>query len=99
MSAKQVVTVVSRVLSVYFLACLLYDLTYLSPQLFSFLRYQIGLSTSVETSYWRNHYLISLCFLVLRVVALFFAVQWFYRCGPRIQRYFLAPSEDGTTAE
>jgi hypothetical protein len=98
MSAKPVVTVVSRTLSIYFLAWLLYDLTYLPSQLFSFLRYEIGLNTSVGTGYWRNYYLISLCFLVLRMVALFFAVQWFYRCGPRIQRYFLASSEEEATA-
>jgi hypothetical protein len=91
---KQAITIVSRALSVYFLVWLLYDLTYLPSQLFSFLHHEIGLSTSGGTSYWRDSYLISLCFLVLRMVALFFAVQWFHRSGPRLQRYFLVPSEE-----
>jgi len=42
---------------------------------------------------------ISLVFILLRMVALFFAVQWFYRSGPALQRYFSAPSEEEKAAE
>jgi hypothetical protein len=98
-SAKNVVTIVSRALAVYFLAWLLYDLTYLPSQMFSFLHYEVTQSASGGTVYWRNYYLISLCFLVLRIVALFFAVQWLYRAGPRVQGYFLASAEEETAAE
>jgi len=44
-------------------------------------------------SYMFQSNAISLTFLVLRIVALFFAVQWFYRAGPRIHSYFLSVSE------
>ena len=94
MSTKQAVTIVSRALSIYFLAWLLYDLTYFPSQLFSFLHHEGRLSTSTDTSYLRDYYLLSLSFLLLRMVALFFAVQWFYRAGPRLQGYFM-----GSTSE
>ena len=96
MSTKDAVTIVSRALAIYFLAWLLYDLTYLPSQLFSFLHHQLMVNAARENAYWRNYYLMSLVFLTLRIVALFFAVQWFYRSGPRIHAYFLAPSEEDT---
>ncbi len=99
MSTKDAVTIVSRALAVYFLAWLVYDLTYLPSQLFSFLHHQFGVNALGENAYWRNYYLMSLVFLGLRIVALFIAVQWFYRSGPRIHAYFLAPSEEETPSE
>lgn len=93
MSTKEAVSIVSRALAIYFLAWLVFDLTYLPSQLFSFLHHQLAMSASGENPYWRNYYLISLVVLALRILALFFAVQWFYRSGPRIHAYFTAPSE------
>jgi hypothetical protein len=51
------------------------------------------------TTYWRDSDLISLSFLALRIVALFFAVQWFYRAGSTIQEYFLATSKEGAATD
>jgi len=99
MAPKEVITIVSRTLAIYFLAWLLSDLTYLPSHLFSFLYHQNSLNTPGGTSYWRDSAFISLAFLVLRVVALFFAVQWFYRSGPALHRYFLAPREEGPSHE
>jgi hypothetical protein len=50
------------------------------------------------TRYLRNSNRISSSFRLLRMVILFFAVQWFYRSGPAVQEYFLA-SSDETAAE
>jgi hypothetical protein len=89
-SAQQLVTIISRALAVYFLAWLLTDLTYLPSTLFSFLHHQqVGGAT-----FLRDSDLLSLTFRILRIVALFFAVQWFYRAGPTIQRYFLSKENE-----
>jgi len=93
MSAKQAVTIVSRALAIYFLGWLLADLTYLPSYLHSLFHHS-GAQSVLGTSYWRNADLLSLCLLLLRMTALFFAVQWFYRAGPSIQTYFLASPED-----
>jgi hypothetical protein len=93
-STKEVVTIVSRALAVYFLAWLLSDLTYLPSHLFSFLHHANTLAAPGGTTYWRDSDLISLSFLLLRIVVLFFAVQWFYRSGPAIQGYFLGSSKE-----
>ena len=93
MSAKQAVTIVSRALAIYFLVWFLTDLTYLPSNLYSLFHHS-GTVSVLGTSYWLNSDLISLSFRLLRMVVLFFAVQWFYRAGPSIQGYFLASTEE-----
>ena len=90
MSTKEAVTIVSRALAVYMLFWFLSDLTYLPSHIFSVWHHENGLGTT----YWRDSERLSLTFLLLRMVALFFAVQWFYRSGPALQRYFLASSDE-----
>lgn len=92
MSAKQTVTIVSRALAIYFLVWFLTDVTYLPSSLYS-LSPRWSCST-ITTPYWRNLDLLSLSFRLLRMVLVFFAVQWFYRAGPSIQKYFLSPSDE-----
>jgi len=99
MSAKQIVTIVSRGLAVYFLGWFLTDLTYLPSDLFDLWHRQNAVSLSTATTYWRDAELLSLSFRLLRMVALFFAIQWFYRSGPSIQGYFLASVEDEPATE
>jgi hypothetical protein len=98
-STKEAVTIVSRLLAIYFLAWLLTDLTYLPSHLFSLLHHEIGLGGPGGTTYWRDSERISLSFFILRVAALFVAVQWFYRAGPAIQAYFLGSSKEETAAK
>jgi hypothetical protein len=93
MSTKEVVTIFSRALAVYFLAWLLADLTYLPPYLFSLLHHQRVASPIVADTYLRDYDVIWLLSHLFRIVVLFFAVQWFYRSGPAIHKYFLAPAE------
>ena len=83
-----------RGLAIYFLAWFLSDLTYLPSHVSSFLHYEFGTTTLRDPDYWRGYYLMDLFFHIVRLTSLFFAVQWFYRAGPRIQAYLLAPSVD-----
>ena len=93
MSAKQAVTIVSRAFAIYFLVWFLTDLTYIPSNLYS-LYHHAGTTSAMATPYWRNSDLLWLSFRVLRMIALFFAVQWFYRAGPSIRSYFLSPSDE-----
>jgi hypothetical protein len=95
-STKEAVTIASRTLAVYFLFWFLSDLTYLPSRLYSLWHHESALGGS---AYWRYSDLISLSFSLVRLVALFFAVQWFYRSGPAIREYFLASSDEEKAVE
>ena len=100
MSTKEAVTIASRALAIYFLAWLLYDVTNLPSALHHYLHYQTeagSLGMTDYLAYMRTTYGLSLWFLLLRMVGLFLAVQWFYRCGPRLQTYFLESSDEEPT--
>lgn len=99
MSTKEAVTIASRALAVYLLFWLLSDVTYLPSNLFSLWHHRNVLGATEWTTYLRDSEVISLSFRLLRMVALFFAVQWFYRSGPGVQGYFLASSDEETTKE
>ena len=92
MSTKTAVTLVSRALAIYFLAWFLEDFTFLPAQLFSLFHYASRLNAVGGDSYARNWELISLSSRLVRMVLLFFGIQWFYRCGPAIYDYLLAPT-------
>ena len=96
MSAKEAAVIACRALSVYLLFWLVLDLTYLPGSVFAYLHHQLGPTPTNTQLFYRNYDLLSLCFLVCRIIALFFAVQWFYRAGPRLQAYFLAPPTEET---
>ena len=97
MPATQVVTIISRALAIYFLAWFLDGLTILPSDLHSLFHHS-WLGGTQGASYWRDYYLLILSFRLLRMIILFFAVQWFYRAGPMIQRYFLSASEHDSDA-
>ena len=54
-----------------------------------------GLSVALakDETYLLREYVLVLLANVLRMVALLMAAGWFYRCGPRIQRFFGAGAE------
>jgi len=94
LSTKTAVTLVSRALAIYLLAWFVSDFTYLPPQLFSLFHYANRLNEIGGSSYSRDWELISLASRLVRMVLLFFGIQWFYRSGPAIQQYLLAPEAD-----
>ena len=99
MSAREAVSIASRALAVYFLFWLLSDLTYLPSRLFSLWHHRNMPGSTEWTTYLRDSDVISVSFHLLRMVGLFFAVQWFYRSGPAIQEYFLTSSDEGKASE
>jgi hypothetical protein len=98
-SKKEAVIIACRALAVYLLFWFLQDLTLLPSNLFSLWHHRDMLGATEWTTYLRNSELISLTFRLLRMVALFFAVQWFYRAGPALQRYFLDSTDKESASE
>jgi hypothetical protein len=45
--------------------------------------------------YWLRSYLLSLLSNLIRIVAWILAAGWFYRCGPRVQKFFLQSADQG----
>lgn len=94
MSTKEAISIVCRALAIYFLAWFLTDLTYLPDQLFSLFHYANKVRALGADTYLRDYEVMSMSFRLLRMGILFFAIQWFYRAGPSIRAYFLAPLEE-----
>ncbi|MBI3474262.1 MAG: hypothetical protein HY010_00890 [Acidobacteria bacterium] len=99
MSTKQAVTMASRALAVYCLLWFLADFTYMPTDLLSFWHYRDAYGAITGTTYLRNYHVLYLAARLLRMVLLFFAMQWLYRSGPAVQRYFLASTEEAPEGE
>jgi hypothetical protein len=88
MSKRDAVVIVSRAFALYFLCWAISDVTYL-PSSISWLSFHASRgSVLAPDASLRNHDVISLSFLVLRIVLLFTAAAWMYRCGPRVEAFF-----------
>jgi hypothetical protein len=92
----QAITLVARALSLYLLVWLLSDLSYFPADLHSLFYYtrEAAITGGTYMTHTRDHDIVLISLRLLRMVALFFAVQWCYRVGPSLQRYFLSSTDD-----
>src|ERR1700686_362997 len=96
MSRKDAVLLASRALAVLFIVSALIEMSYLPERLHSFLRYANQEASSTAVQDWRHYHLISLGFLVVRIVGFFLIAVWLRRCGPDVEELLLpsAGSDD-----
>lgn len=99
-SKKDAVLLLTRLISFYLIFCAITDALALPLELNSFLHYlheHIELPASVlageshagsTASYWMRYYFLEFMQNVLRAVIWLLIAGWFYRCGPRIQKFF-----------
>jgi len=99
MTTREAIRIVSRALAIYFLAWALSDISYLPQVIYSFFHYVNTAGAFNTSAFYRDHDLIALAFLAVRIVTLFIAAQWFYRGGPLVHSYFLNPSSSEDLAE
>jgi hypothetical protein len=93
MSRKDAVWIASRTLAVLLTVWALTDVSYLPAATYSYLRYagnQSGTSPSAE--YWRHFYLITLGFLVTRIVGYALIARWLHKGGPEVAELLLPAS-------
>lgn len=88
MSRKEIVLLVSRAFALLLISWALVDVTYLPERLFAFSHHLSQRSVLGTPDYWSNYYLVITAFTVVRILALFLAAVWFWRCGPRIENLF-----------
>jgi hypothetical protein len=98
MSRKDALVLASRTLALLLAAWALADLCYLPGIVHSFRHYvnrEPDSSTSIE--YWRHHYLVSLGFLVTRIVGFSLLSRWLFKGGSEVEELLL-PSESQESA-
>jgi|SRR5579884_775529 len=107
LSKKDAVLLISRALALYLLFWAVTDLLLLPGELNSIIHHLRDLREPVtggntlgsETYFHHVHdyqlrfYLFSMFATVARIAAWILAAGWFYRCGPRVQHFFLSSPE------
>jgi hypothetical protein len=92
---EQIVRIASRLMAAYLLFWVIDDITILPREIFAIAHYMhftgsiLGINTRLpETSYDQRAYILDLLANILRTALWLVGAGWFYRCGPRIQRFF-----------
>jgi hypothetical protein len=86
MSRKDALVLASRALALLFSVWALGEASYLPERLHSFLHYMDGEpGPSTFLDYRRHYYLITLGFLVIRVVGYSLLARWLYGGGPEVE--------------
>lgn len=95
MSRNDVVLLASRTLAVLLTVWALTDVSYLLGSVYAFLHYSIvELTSPTSTLYYRHANLISLSFLVTRIIGYSLMARWLYKGGPEIEELLLPGSPE-----
>jgi len=93
----QAILLASRAFAAFLLFWVVEDVTELPRELFTVMHYfrefhQTGMSLyeASRSSYLLSDYVMYLLANILRIALWLLAAGWFYRCGPRIRRFFAA---------
>jgi len=65
----------------------------------SFLRYHQEPETSAYVHYMHHSYLISLGFLITRIIGYSLMARWLYKCGPEVEELLLPPTHDESSSQ
>jgi hypothetical protein len=93
----QAILLASRVFAAFLLFWVVEDITELPRELFTVMHYfcefnRTGMSLfeASRSSYLLGDYMMYLLANILHIAMWLLAAGWFYRCGPRIRRFFAA---------
>ena len=90
MSRKDAVVLASRALALLMAVWALSEASSLPGSALSFLHYSNQEPGSpVAVQYWRHYHLVTLGFLVTRIVGFSFMARWLYKGGPEVEQLFL----------
>jgi hypothetical protein len=93
MSREDALVLASRALALLFAVWALGEVSYLPERLHSFLYYinqEPGTSTAIQ--YLRHYYLITLGFLVTRILGFSLLARWLYKGGPEVEGLLSHPA-------
>jgi hypothetical protein len=94
MSRKDAATLASRTLALLLTVWALSEVSYLPERLHSFIHYNSEPGPSTFTYYRNHYYLISLGFLVVRIVGFSLMAGWLFKGGPDVEELLLRTSEE-----
>ena len=104
LTREQAVLLLSRLLVAFLLFWVVDDVTLLPREALTIAHYiretgsVLGTNTSMPvTSYTLRYYALDLLANIFRIALWLIAAGWFYRCGPRIQKFF-APAPAGSNS-
>lgn len=90
MSREDFVVLASRTLAVLLMVWALTDVSYLPGSVHTFVHYaNVELSSSSATQYYRRSDLISLSFLVVRIIGFSLLSRWLFKGGPEVAELLL----------
>lgn len=99
MSRKDAVWLASRTLSVLLTIWALTDVSYLPGEVHGFLRYHQQPETSAYLHYMHHSYLISLGFLITRIIGYSLMARWLYKCGPEVEELLLPATHNESSSQ
>ena len=100
MSREDAIVLASRALGVLLLVTALEALTYLPGSVYTLIHYaQVELVSPSATQYYRHSNLISLSFLVVRIIGLSLMSRWLLKGGPEVIEWLLPLSSQEVSGE
>lgn len=95
MSREEGVTLASRTLAALLVVWALTETSHLPATVYAFRHYaSVELSSPTATEYYRHANLISLCFLIVRIVGFSLMARWLHKGGPDITELLLPTTRD-----
>jgi hypothetical protein len=90
MSRKDAILIVTRAFALYFFCWAIDNLTYVPARVHSLSYHR---SVLYSENYFHRADVISLVSLLVRIAVLVAGAVWFYRSGPVVRSFFIAPQE------
>ena len=95
MSRREAILLASRTLAILLTVWALTDVSYLPGSVYAFRHYSsIELTSPNATLYYRHSNLISLSFLITRIIGISLMARWLYKGGPDIEELLLPGSSE-----
>lgn len=95
MSREEAVTLASRTLAALLVVWTLAETSHLPATVYEFRHYaNVEFSSPTATEYYRHASLISLCFLIVRIVGFSLMARWLHKGGPDIAELLLPSTHD-----
>jgi hypothetical protein len=99
MSRGDAVLLASPSLGVLLTVWVLVELTYVPGTVLSFIQYDHDPAPSAHAAYMHHSYLISLGFLITRIIGLSLMARWLHRGGPEVEELLLPVADQRTSAQ
>jgi len=100
MSREDAVALASRTLAVLLMVWALTEVSHLPATVYGFIHYaNVELSSPSATLYYRHANLISLSFLVVRVIGYALLARWLFKVGAEVQELLLPSDSEEAAAQ